>query len=51
MKIDVPHFDGTDVSSWVFKMEQFIQFYNILEDQRLMISSFYLEGLALSWFQ
>ena len=23
MKIDVPHFEGTDVSSWVFKMEQF----------------------------
>ena len=23
MKIDVPHFDGTDVSSWIFKMEHF----------------------------
>ena len=26
MKIDVPHFDGTDVSSWVFKIEQFFQY-------------------------
>ncbi|GFS36789.1 hypothetical protein Acr_00g0048060 [Actinidia rufa] len=51
MKIEVPHFDGSDVSSWVFKMEQFFQFYNTPEDQRVLISSFHLEGPALSWFK
>ncbi|GFS31842.1 hypothetical protein Acr_00g0019490 [Actinidia rufa] len=51
MTINIPHFDGTNVSSWVFKLEQFFQFYNIPEDQRLMISSFHLEGPALSWFK
>ena len=44
MKIEVPHFDGTDVSSWIFKIEQFFQFYNTPNDQRIMISSFHLEG-------
>ncbi|GFS41442.1 actin-like ATPase superfamily protein [Actinidia rufa] len=51
MTIDIPHFDGSNVSSWVFKLEQFFRFYNIPEDQRLMISSFHLEGPALSWFK
>ena len=51
MKIEVPHFDGTDVSNWIFKIEQFFQFYNTPDDQRIMISSFHLEGPALSWFK
>ena len=28
MKIEVCQFDGTYVSNWVFKIEQFFQFYN-----------------------
>ena len=51
MKIEVPHFDGSDVSCWVFKMEQFFQFYNTLEDQKVLISSFHLEGSALISFK
>ena len=31
MKIDVPRFDKNDVSNWIFKIEQFFQFYNTLE--------------------
>ena len=51
MKIEVPHFDGSNVSSWIFKMEQFFQFYNTPKDQRVLISSFHLEGPALRWFK
>ena len=51
MKIEVPHFDGFDVSSWMFKLEQFFQFNNTPEDQRVLIFSFHLEGPALSWFK
>ena len=32
MQIDVSHFDGTDVSSWIFKIEQFFQLYNPPDD-------------------
>ena len=51
MKIEVPRFDGTYVSGWIFKIEQFFQFYNTPDDQRILISSFYLDGPALSWFK
>ena len=40
MKIEVPRFDGTDVSGWIFKIEQFFQFYNTPDDQQILISSF-----------
>ena len=50
-QIEVPHFDGSNVPNWVFKMEQFFQFYNTPEDQRVLISYFYLEGLALGQFK
>ena len=45
IKIDVPRFDGTNIFGWVFKIEQFFQFYKTLDDQRIMISSFHLKGL------
>ncbi|XP_057485835.1 fucosyltransferase 2-like [Actinidia eriantha] len=51
MKIEVPRFDGTDVSGWIFKIEQFFQFYNTPVGQRILISSFNLDGPALSWFK
>ena len=38
MKSDVPQFDGTGVSSWIFKIEHFFQFYDTLDDQMIMIS-------------
>ena len=48
MKIDVPCFDVDDVSGWIFKIAQFFQYYNTTKDQRILISSFNLEGPALS---
>ena len=51
MKIEVPRFDGIDVSNWIFKIEYFFQFYNTHEDQRITISSFHLYGPALRWFK
>ena len=44
MKIDVLRFDGTDVSSWVFTIEQFFQFHNTPDvhglSKQLLISFF-----------
>ncbi|XP_077250240.1 uncharacterized protein LOC143889774 [Tasmannia lanceolata] len=51
MRLDVPKFDGTDAAGWIFKAEQFFAFHNTPNDQRLLISSFHMEGHALSWFQ
>ncbi|XP_077233660.1 uncharacterized protein LOC143875969 [Tasmannia lanceolata] len=51
IRMDVPHFDGTDPTGWTFKVEQFFHYYSIPEDQRLALTSFHLDGPALSWFQ
>ncbi|XP_077230633.1 uncharacterized protein LOC143863761 [Tasmannia lanceolata] len=49
--MDVPKFDGSDPIGWSFKVEQFFNYYSVPADQRILISSFHFEGLALSWFQ
>ena len=51
MKLDVPRFDGSDPSSWVFKITQFFEYHSTPDSERLTIASFYMEGSALTWFQ
>lgn len=51
MKLDVPHFDGTDPLSWIFKINQFFEYHATPEHERLTIASFYMEGCTLAWFQ
>lgn len=49
-KKEVPRFDGTNPMAWIFKINQFFNFHNTLEDQRIAIASFYMDGIALNWF-
>jgi len=51
MKLKVPRFDGNDAVGWIYKITQFFDFHNTLENDRLAIASFYMDGPALSWFQ
>ena len=51
MKLDVPCFDGTDPSGWIFKINQFFEYHGTPAHERLTIASFYMEGRALAWFQ
>lgn len=51
MKLDVPRFDGSDPSGWVFKITQFFEYHATPKPERLTIASFYMEGPALAWFQ
>lgn len=51
IKLDIPRFNGTDPLGWIFKINQFFDFHQTVEDQRLRIASFYMEGDALSWYQ
>jgi len=48
MKLDVPRFDGTDPLGWIFKINQFFEYHDTPEYERLTIASFYMEGRALS---
>lgn len=47
MKLDIPHFNGTNPLGWIFKINQFFNYHMTPEDQRLRIASFYMEGEAL----
>ncbi|XP_077217843.1 uncharacterized protein LOC143852342 [Tasmannia lanceolata] len=51
MRLDFPRFDGFDPLGWIFKAERFFEYHNTADDQRLMISSFHMDGKALQWFQ
>ncbi|XP_061344808.1 uncharacterized protein LOC133290697 [Gastrolobium bilobum] len=52
LRLKVPRFDGSmDAQDWIFKVEQFFDFYDMNETQRLRIAPFYFEGEALSWYQ
>ncbi|KAL5162087.1 hypothetical protein HKD37_07G019259 [Glycine soja] len=51
VKLDVPRFDGHDPLGWIFKISQFFNYQGTLEEEHITIASFYLNGLALSWFQ
>jgi hypothetical protein len=51
MKLDVPKFDGTDPTGWIFKISQFFDYHQTPENDRLTIASFYMDGPALSWYQ
>ncbi|XP_024019767.1 uncharacterized protein LOC21411464 [Morus notabilis] len=51
IRIDVPRFDGSDVYGWTFKIQQYYDYHNASEEQRLPIVPFYFDGKALSWYQ
>ncbi|KAJ4953969.1 hypothetical protein NE237_030801 [Protea cynaroides] len=44
-------FDGVDPNRWISKANWFYDFHGTADDQRLLISSFHLDGAALQWFQ
>lgn len=50
MKLEVPHFDGSDPLG-IFKITQLFEYHSTLDQEQLTIASFYMEGLALTWFQ
>jgi hypothetical protein len=51
VKLDFPRFDGTDVLQWIFKAEQFFNYYATPDDQRLTISSIHLDKGVVPWYQ
>ncbi|GAU38235.1 hypothetical protein TSUD_145900 [Trifolium subterraneum] len=51
MKLKVPKFDGSDAIGWIFKINQFFDFHQTPDPDRLTIASFYMDGPALGWFQ
>jgi hypothetical protein len=40
IKLEIPTFDGSDPLGWIFKINQFFEFHQTPEDQRLRMASF-----------
>ncbi|GJW30936.1 transposon ty3-I gag-pol polyprotein [Tanacetum coccineum] len=51
VKLDFPHFDGSDPLNWLFRAEQFFTYYETPDVQRLTIASVHFEGSVIPWFQ
>ncbi|KAG9453191.1 hypothetical protein H6P81_006095 [Aristolochia fimbriata] len=49
--VEFGRFSGGNPNSWVFQAKQYFDFYHILDDQKLSLASFYLEGEALEWYR
>ncbi|CAL9238184.1 unnamed protein product, partial [Arabidopsis halleri] len=50
-KIGFPSFDGTMLSAWLYKCEQFFSLDGTPPESKVRLASLYLEGKALQWHQ
>jgi len=51
-KLNFPKFDGTeDPTSWVCRVEQFFEFQETAEEDKVALAAFHLEGEAQLWYQ
>ncbi|XP_041020419.1 uncharacterized protein LOC121262051 [Juglans microcarpa x Juglans regia] len=50
IRIEFPKFDGTEPMEWVLKVEQCFVCFSTLEDQKIRIAFFHMEGKALPWY-
>jgi len=51
VKLDFPCFDCSEVLQWIFKAEQFFDYYNTPYAQRITISAIHMEKEVIHWFQ
>jgi len=51
IKLDFPRFDGTNVLQWIFKAEQFFDYYGTPNLQRLTIAAIHMDKDVVPWFQ
>eukprot|EP00268_Persea_americana_P002743 TRINITY_DN10847_c0_g2_i2.p2 TRINITY_DN10847_c0_g2~~TRINITY_DN10847_c0_g2_i2.p2 ORF type:complete len:145 (+),score=23.88 TRINITY_DN10847_c0_g2_i2:142-576(+) len=52
VKLDFPRFKGgEDPTSWLCRAEQFFQFHETPEVERVSLASFHLEGNVQLWYQ
>jgi hypothetical protein len=51
VKLDFPRFDGKNVMDWIFKAEQFFDYYATPDVDRLIIASVHLDHEVVPWYQ
>ncbi|KAL3620711.1 hypothetical protein CASFOL_035623 [Castilleja foliolosa] len=51
LRLDAPTCDGSEPIRWLYKTQEYFDFYNTDPDERLKYISFMLEGPAADWFR
>jgi hypothetical protein len=51
VKLEFPKFDGSNVHEWIFRAEQFFDYYGTPDPDRLTITSVHLDKDVVPWFQ
>lgn len=49
-KLDFPPFNGTDLTGWSYRVEQYFNLHSTLNTNKVPLESFHLEHEALQWF-
>ena len=47
MKLDFPRFFEEEPTSWIYKPNQYFEYYKIPDNEKLMMTSFHMDGEAL----
>ncbi|KAJ0937126.1 putative retrotransposon gag domain-containing protein [Helianthus annuus] len=50
-KIEFPRFKGDDLTSWLFKVEQFFQLDKVSDATKVRLAAIHFEEKALQWYQ
>jgi hypothetical protein len=50
VKLEFPRFNGTNVHEWIFRAEQFFDYYDTPDIDRLTISSVHLDKDVVPWY-
>lgn len=51
LRLELPRFDGSDASGWIFCIQEYFDYHNTPDDQRIKVVAFNLEGKASDWYQ
>jgi len=49
LKLHFPRFSGDDPTGWIFQAEQYFEFQNVTDTDRVNLASFHLDDIALQW--
>jgi hypothetical protein len=47
----LPKFDGQNLFGWTYKIHQFFNYYDTPDYHRYMVTSYHMEGEALTWLE
>jgi hypothetical protein len=51
VRLEFPRFDGSDALAWIFKANQFFDYYHTPDPERLTIAAVHLDHSVVPWFQ